>query len=134
MVHKISIDGDALVVEFLGWEKIAALKMKELWFSLQNVVSITTESRKWLEGIRYGGTGVPGVIKEGRYLLHGKKAFFATRDINKCLTIEFKNEPYTYLIVEVRDKERSAKEINKKMDALKRCMATSNHKNLLCDC
>ena len=80
------------------------------------------------------GTGVPGVIKEGRYLLHGKKAFFATRDINKCLTIEFKNEPYTYLIVEVRDKERSAKEINKKMDALKRCMATSNHKNLLCDC
>ena len=53
-MHKISIDGDALVVEFLGWEKIAALKMKELWFSLQNVVSITTESRKWLEGTRYG--------------------------------------------------------------------------------
>ena len=111
MSHKISIVGDRLVVEFAGLETIAAIK-KRLEFNLKNVVSVSTETRKWIEGIRVAGTGLPGMIKEGRYLLHGKKAFFAMRDPDRCVTIKFIGEPYTYLVVQVDDKKKTAEEIS----------------------
>jgi hypothetical protein len=114
MPHKISIVNDRLVVEFEGLEEIAAIK-KRLEFNLKNVVSVSTETRRWIEGIRVGGTGLPGVIKEGRYMLNGKKAFFAMRDPDKCITIEFAEEPYTYLVVQVDDKEKVAEEISNRL-------------------
>ena len=118
MPHKISIVNDRLVVEFDGLEAFEAIK-KRLEFNLKNVVSVSTETRRWIEGWRVGGTGLPGVIKEGRYLLNGKKAFFAMRDPDKCVTIEFTDEPYTYLVVQVDNKEKIAEEISKISNKLK---------------
>ena len=111
MPHKISVVNGRLIVEFTGFETIAAIK-KRLEFDLKNVVSVSIETRKWIEGIRIGGTGLPGVIKEGRYILDGKTAFFAMRDPDKCVTIEFVDEPYTYLVVQVDNKKKTAEEIS----------------------
>ena len=111
MSYKISIVNDRLVVEFAGLETIAAIK-KRLEFNLKNVVSVSTETRKWIEGIRVGGIGLPGIIKDGRYLINGKKAFFAMRDPDRCVTIEFIDEPYTYLVVQVDDKKKIVEEIS----------------------
>ena len=112
MAHELRIENGKIKVEFHGLEKLAAIKEK-LEFNLNNVVSVSTESKKWIQGLRVGGTGLPEVIKEGRYIIDGKKAFFAMRDPDKCITIEFKNEPYSYLIIEVDDKEKIAEDIKK---------------------
>ncbi len=110
MPHKLFVEGKKLIVDFEGLEEVAALK-KRLEFKLDNIVSVSTDTKKWLEGIRVGGTGLPGVIKEGRYLLKDGTAFFAMRHPDKCVTVEFKNEPYKYLVVEVDDKNKIAEEL-----------------------
>jgi len=111
MTHKLEIKDGKIKVEFEGLEKLEAIKNK-LEFNLSNVVSVSTEDKKWIQGLRVGGTALPGVIKEGRYLLKdGKKAFFAMKNKDKCITIEFKNEAYDYLVIEVDNKEEIAKQI-----------------------
>lgn len=112
MAHRIHIEGDRLVVEFEGLEAIEAIKQR-LEFSLSNIVSVSTEPHKWVEGLRVGGTGLPGVIKEGRYIIDGKKVFFAMRHPDKCITVEFMNEPYDEIVVEVDDKEEVRRELSK---------------------
>ncbi|MGC8623122.1 MAG: hypothetical protein ACP5TK_00425, partial [Candidatus Micrarchaeia archaeon] len=108
---KVEIKDGKIKVEFQGLEELAAIKRK-LEFDLNNVVSVSTDQKKWIEGLRVGGTGLPGIIKEGRYVMRGgKTAFFAMKDPTKCVTIEFKNEPYDYLIIEVEDKEKVAEMI-----------------------
>ena len=113
MPHKLSIREGKIIVEFERLEKVAAIK-KRLVFRLNDVVSVSTETRRWLEGIRVGGTGIPGVIKEGRYMLKDGRAFFAMRNPDKCVTIEFKNEPYKYLVIDVDHKDKIAKELLRK--------------------
>ncbi len=98
------------MVEFEGLEEFAAIK-RRLEFSVDNIVSVTTENHPWVEGIRVGGVGIPGVIKEGRYIVNGKKVFFAMRHPDKCVTVEFKNEEYDVIVIEVDDKEKVAEEI-----------------------
>lgn len=117
MAHKLSVRDGKLVVEFSGLESFEAIK-KRLEFSLGSIVSVSTETRRWLEGIRVGGTGLPGVIKEGRYILKDGRAFFAMRRPDKSITIEFRDEQYKYLIVEVDDKKKAADRI---MQARKKC-------------
>ncbi|MEM0118622.1 MAG: hypothetical protein QXX17_00670 [Conexivisphaerales archaeon] len=110
MPHKLFINEDKVIVEFEGIEVLEAFE-RRLVFSLSNVVSVTTGSHPWIEGFRISGAGLPGVVKEGRYIVNGKKVFFAMRHPDFCVTIEFRNEEYDVIVVEVDNKERVAKEI-----------------------
>lgn len=112
MPHKMYVEGDKLVVEFEGLEELAAFK-RRLEFSLNNIVSVSTEPHKWIEGIRVAGTGLPGVIKEGRYEVNGKRVFFAMRNPDRCVTVDFKNEPYDEIVIEVEDKEEVKRMLSK---------------------
>ncbi|MGC8581152.1 MAG: hypothetical protein ACP5RS_03370 [Thermoplasmata archaeon] len=113
MGHRVEISGEKIIITFEGLEKIEAIKSR-LEFNLKNIVYVSTETRKWIEGLRIGGTGLPGVIKEGRYVFRdGSKAFFAMRNPDECVTIQFKNEFYDYLIFDVDDKDKVANEIRK---------------------
>lgn len=112
MAHRIKIEGGKLVVEFKGIEEIATLK-KKLEFNLKNVVSVSTEPHHWIEGLRIAGVGLPGVIKEGSYIVSGKKVFFAMKHPENCVTIELKNEDYDAIVIEVDDKQKVAQEIKK---------------------
>ena len=112
MPHRIYVEDGKLIVEFEGFEAVEALK-RRLEFSLSNIVSVSTEPHRWLEGLRVGGTGLPGVIKEGRYIVNGKAVFFAMKHPEKCITIELKNERYDAVVVEVEDKEALKQELSR---------------------
>ena len=56
MAHRMYVVGDKLVVEFEGLEEIAAIK-RRLEFSLSNIVSVSTEPHRWIEGERHGHSG-----------------------------------------------------------------------------
>ncbi|HEU16411.1 MAG TPA: hypothetical protein ENO38_01910 [Nitrososphaeria archaeon] len=112
MAHRMYVEGDRLVVEFEGLEVVEAIK-RRLEFSLENITSVSTEPHGWWEGLRMGGTGLPGAIKEGRYVVNGKRVFFAMRHPERCVTVEFKDEPYDAIVVEVNDKEAVARELSR---------------------
>ena len=50
-------------MEFEGFEKVEELK-RRLELSLSNIVSVSAEVHRWIEGINVEGTGLPGAIKE----------------------------------------------------------------------
>ena len=110
MMHRLFISGGKLIVEFEGLEGLEAIK-RRLEFSVSDIVSVTTGPHPWIEGVRIGGTGLPGVIKEGRYVIDNRKVFFAMRHADKCVTVEFRNEDYDGIVIEVDDKEKVAEEI-----------------------
>jgi len=110
MAHTLKIEGDTLILEFKGLEQVAALKTR-LEFKLKNITKVSTEPHKWIEGLRVAGVGLPGVIKEGSYVVSGKRVFFAMRHPEKCVTIEFENEEYDAIVVEVDDRQSVVEQI-----------------------
>jgi len=101
-VAVISVQGDDLVVEMEGLDKLWALKSR-LTIPLANVRGATVDPGIVGEpkGLRAPGTHVPGVITAGTFHQDGEKVFWAVRDAKKAVVVELSDEHYTRLVVEV---------------------------------
>ena len=62
--------------------------------------------------MRSTGTALPGVIKDGTYLMNDGMMFFEMHNTEKCVTVTLDDEKYKKIIFEVEDKESTALEIN----------------------
>jgi hypothetical protein len=100
----VTVQGQDLVVEMEGLDKLWALKSK-LTIPLANVRGATVDPGILGEpkGIRAPGTHVPKVITAGTFHHEGEKVFWAVRDAQKAVVVELADENYTRLVVEVDD-------------------------------
>lgn len=117
MPGTVRIEQDNLVFELTGIDEILSIK-RSLSVPLANVVSVSTERVPWnaFRQLKVGGTSLPGVIKDGRYLTSDGYMFFEMHNPSKCVTVVLNHERYKKIVFEVEDKEAVAKMIN---DALK---------------
>ena len=101
----ISVQGQDLVVEMTGLDKLWAHKSK-LTIPLAHVRGATMDPGILGEpkGIRAPGTHVPGMITAGTFHQNGEKVFWAVRDAQKAVVVELTDdERFTRLVVEVDD-------------------------------
>lgn len=112
MTGKIKIDGNNLVFEINGIDIILAIK-RTITIPLDHVVSVSTEKVPWavFQQLKLGGTNVPGIVKDGRYLSSEGFMFFEMHHPDKCITVTLNHELYRKIIFEVEDKA-AAKIIN----------------------
>ncbi|MDP9867079.1 MULTISPECIES: hypothetical protein [Streptosporangium] len=101
---RISINGDSLVVDIEGLDKLWALK-SQLTIPLENVRGVTADPGiiNDPKGIRSPGTHLPGVITAGTFRVDGERVFWDVRDATKAVVIELVDERYVRLVVEVAD-------------------------------
>jgi hypothetical protein len=101
---KISIDGDNLVVEIEGLDKLWALK-GQLVIPLANVRGATADPGiiKEPKGLRWPGTRVPGIITAGTFHIDDEQVFWDVHDAGKAVVIELADDRYARLVVEVAD-------------------------------
>lgn len=112
MTGKVRIEGNDLVFELHGVDEILAVK-RSISVALDHVVSVSTENVGWepFQQLRVGGTSIPGLIKDGRYLSSDGMMFFEMHDPDKCITVRLDHETYKSIVFEVEDKEAAAKTI-----------------------
>jgi hypothetical protein len=101
---KISIDGDNLIVEIEGLDKLWALK-SQLVIPLANVRGATADPGiiKEPKGLRAPGAHIPGFITAGTFHIDGEQVFWDVHDPTKAVVVELADDRYARLIVEVAD-------------------------------
>ncbi|GAA2641619.1 hypothetical protein [Paractinoplanes durhamensis] len=101
---QINIDGDHLIVEMEGWDKLWALKSR-LEIPLSNVRGATADPgiAREPKGLRAPGAYLPGVITAGTFHIDGERVFWDVHDPTKAVVIQLADERYTRLIIEVPD-------------------------------
>jgi hypothetical protein len=101
---KISIDGDNLIVEIEGLDKLWALK-SQLVIPLANVRGATADPGiiKEPKGLRAPGARIPGIITAGTFHVDGEQVFWDVHDPTKAVVVELADNRYARLIVEVAD-------------------------------
>lgn len=106
---KVHIDGDDLVVEVEGLDKLLALTSR-LTIPLRNVRGATPDPGVAAEpkGIRAPGTHIPRVVAAGTFRRDGEKVFWDVRDPQQAVVIELRDEDYARLIVQVDDPRATA--------------------------
>ena len=120
MPGTVKIEGDMLVFELHGMDEIMALK-RRIEVPLAHIISVSTERAPWnpLKDWRMGGTGLPGVVKDGRYVTEDGYAFFEEHDPDRCVTVSLDGETYKKVVFQVDDKEAVAKMISDALNARK---------------
>ncbi|MEU2665039.1 hypothetical protein [Micromonospora sp. NBC_01740] len=101
---RVHIDGEALVVEIEGLDKLWALKSR-LTIPLVNVRGATADPGivKESKGLRAPGAHLPGVIVAGTFHLDGERVFWDVRDPAQAVVIELTDERYNRLVIQVSD-------------------------------
>ena len=113
MAGTITIEENFVIFRPHGLDKVWALK-NELKIPLSHVKDVSTEKQDWalFKQLKMGGTGLPGVIKAGRWLGKEGFLFYDMHNLDNCVTVSTQNEFYTKIILEVEDKEAAAKRIS----------------------
>jgi hypothetical protein len=104
-VAEVELAQDALIVHVRGMDRLWALRSR-LEILLAHVVSAEADPelvRGWWQGIRIGGTQVPGVITAGTFHQEGERVFWDVHDQEKTVIIRLKEERYSRLVIEVED-------------------------------
>ena len=99
---EVSVSGERLVVEMLGWDKFWAFKSRVM-VPLAHVGGVRTTETERLAGWRLPGTYLPGVITAGSYLKKGQWVFWAVHDQRQAVVIDLRDEFYSRLVVQVPD-------------------------------
>ncbi len=101
---QVYIDGEQLVVEIEGLDKLWALRSR-LEIPLDNVRGATADPGMFAEpkGFRAAGAHIPGVIAAGTFHVDGERVFWDVHDAAQAVVIELTGDPYTRLVIQVDD-------------------------------
>ena len=102
---RIDIVGPDLVIVVEGRDVLFALT-SELRISLAHIAGVERagdEARRWLHGVRFPGTNVPGVLSAGTFSGHDGRVFWDVHDADKAIAIRLHDERYAKLVIEVAD-------------------------------
>ena len=115
---EVELARDALIVHVRGMDRLWALRSR-LEIPLAHVVNAEADpelARGWWQGIRSGGTQVPGVITAGTFHQEGERVFWDVHDPEKTVVIRLKDERYSRLVIEVEDPPSTAAAIRERLD------------------
>jgi len=104
-VAEVELAEDTLSIHVLGMDRLWALR-SHLEIPLSHVAGAEADpelARSWWQGIRSGGTHVPGVITAGTFHQEGERVFWDVHDPEKAIVIRLRDERYARLIIEVED-------------------------------
>lgn len=116
---EITIENSQLSLKVEGADRLWSLK-SHLSIPLEHITVArmdTQEASRWYDGLKMGGTGIPGVFKAGTYLEKDGRIFWDVRHPEKAVVIGLLDERYKELIVEVDDPQSVVAMIN---DAISR--------------
>ncbi len=102
---EITIQGDRIRLEVLGWDKYWALK-SQLEFPLAHIVSVRQDAEPalgWWHGFRLPGSNIPGVLTAGTFYQQDGAVFYDVHDPERTIVFELEHEHYRRLVVEVKD-------------------------------
>ena len=117
MVGEIRVEGNSIIFQLRGIDKVLALK-SQLKIPIEHIVDVSIERADWniFNQLRLGGSAFPGKLKEGRYLSRKEGwLFYEMKDPDSCVTVSLKDERYKKIIFEVKNKEESANLIRQVM-------------------
>lgn len=109
----VRLDGDRMVFEVEGWDKILALKSR-LEIPLGHIKSARADddaARGWWHGVRLGGADLPGVITAGTFYRKGRLVFFDTHKPENTIVVDLEHEHYDQLVLQVRDPQAAVRSI-----------------------
>ncbi len=101
----ITMDGDKIVFEVEGWDKLWALKSR-LEIPILHIKSARVDedaAKGWWHGVKIGGADIPGVITAGQFYTKGRSIFYDTHKPEHTIVVELEHEDYDALILQVRD-------------------------------
>jgi hypothetical protein len=101
----LSIEGDRVRFEVVGWDKLWALK-SQLEIPLAHIASVRADAepaRGWFHGLRLPGTEIPGLITAGTFYSRDGAVFFDIHNPDNAVVIELNHEHYRRLVIEVED-------------------------------
>jgi len=101
----VRIDGDRVVFEVEGWDKMWALKSR-LEIPLAHIKGAKSDdaaAKGWWHGVKLGGASLPGVITAGTFYKEGRLVFFDVHKPENTIVVELDHENYDQLILQVRD-------------------------------
>ncbi|MDE1871110.1 MAG: hypothetical protein KGI06_02610 [Candidatus Micrarchaeota archaeon] len=122
MAGKLSIRNDNLVFEVEGIDEIFAIK-RIIKIPLKHVTSVSSSSIGWFKPIPYvkvGGTSIPGMVRDGRFVTSRGWVFYVMHNPEKCISIRLNHEMYRTAIFEVPDKRAAISMIEKAIRARKK--------------
>ena len=102
---EVELAEDTLVVHVQGMDRLWSLKSR-LEIPLSHVVGAEANpevAQGWWQGIRTGGTHVPGVITAGTFYQEGERVFWDVHDPENTVMIRLRDERYNRLVIEVED-------------------------------
>ena len=114
---RISINGDRVLLEVQGWDKLWALK-SQLEFPLDHITEVRVDpepARGWWHGLRFPGTNIPGVLTAGSFYQHDGAVFYDVHDPEHTIVLELNHEHYQRLVVEVEDPQGAVTLLEKAM-------------------
>jgi ssDNA-binding replication factor A large subunit len=115
-VARLNVDGDELVLNLSGLEKVEGLHGDiRVAVSTVRVVRCTDEPWSELRGIRAPGTGMPGVIAVGTRRGREVKDFAAVHGQGPAVVVELEGAEYGRLVVTEDDAETAAAELRRQI-------------------
>ncbi len=110
----IEITDGTLVLDVHGLDKLWSLR-STLRIPLAHVKSAETAAgleRGWFDGLKLGGTFIPGVLTAGTFYTRDGFVFWDVHDNARAIRIALEDETYRELIVEVESPETAVTTIN----------------------
>lgn len=109
----VRIEGDRVVFEVEGWDKMWALKSRlEIPLShIKGAKSDDAAAKGWWHGVKLGGSSLPGVITAGTFYKEGRLVFFDVHKPENTIVVELDHETYDQLILQVRNPTEAARTI-----------------------
>jgi hypothetical protein len=115
----ISTTGDNLVFEVLGSHKLWSLTSR-LEIPAGHVKAVYADPRPamgWFQGLKVAGTDLPHIFRAGVFWQDGDKVFWDVRHPKNTIVIEFAEEGFSKLIIEVHDPAEAVNAIKEAVSA-----------------
>jgi hypothetical protein len=117
---EIAINGDRLVLEMEGLDKLWALKSR-MEIPLANISGVHSAdpdvARGWWKSIKIAGTYIPGLIIAGTFERQRKRVFWDVESAEKAIVIDLVDDRYDELVVEVGDPQAAVTQIQAALSA-----------------
>ncbi|HEX8329302.1 MAG TPA: hypothetical protein VF629_17335 [Hymenobacter sp.] len=105
---EVTVEHDTVVFTVRGLHKVLAFK-SQLTVPRSHIIGVRPDpdAAKRLEGLRAGGTHVPGLVSAGTFYLdhqaNHKPTFIDVANPEHTVVVELRDEEYQQLIIEVED-------------------------------
>ena len=111
----IIIDGDRVVFEVEGWDKLWSLRSR-LEVPLSHITEAYLDPEPamgWFQGLKVAGTDMPNIFRAGTFYQQGELVFWDVHSPEKTIVIELNHERYKKLVIEVENPKEEVNKINR---------------------